>query len=80
MTSNLYSSDYLYSRAEVSRHDKRADAWIILHGEVYNVTRWLDRHPGGGKLLVHYAGEDATVSWLCMVLDWLLAAISLACF
>lgn len=50
-----------YTREEVGLHKKRDDCWIIIHGEVYNVTPWLKRHPGGEKVLLHYAGEDATV-------------------
>ena len=51
-----------YTRKEVAEHKREDDAWIVLNGEVYDVTRWLSRHPGGAKVLLHYAGEDATVS------------------
>lgn len=50
-----------YTREEVFQHRKKDDCWIILHGEVYNVTPWLGKHPGGARLLLHYGGEDATV-------------------
>ena len=52
----------LYTREEVAQHRKPGDSWVILHGEVYNVTNWLPRHPGGSKVLGHYGGQDATVS------------------
>ena len=52
----------LFSREEVGRHEKPGDCWIVIHGDVYDVTRWLDRHPGGRDVLQHYGGEDATVS------------------
>lgn len=51
----------LYTRSEVAQHKRKGDAWIIIHGKVYNVTNWLARHPGGAKVLLHYAGQDATV-------------------
>ena len=51
-----------YTRDEVYQHRKPGDVWVILHGEVYNVTSWLSRHPGGPKVLGHYGGQDATVS------------------
>lgn len=51
-----------YTRQEVSGHKKLGDCWIVIDGEVYNVTSWLKKHPGGARLLMHYAGEDATVS------------------
>lgn len=50
-----------FTREEVFQHRKKDDCWIILHGEVYNVTPWLSKHPGGARLLLHYGGEDATV-------------------
>jgi len=50
-----------YTREEVAQHKKYKDCWIILHGEVYNVTEWLAKHPGGGTVLFHYAGQDASV-------------------
>lgn len=50
-----------YTREEVRTHKTPKDCWIILHGEVYDVTKWLARHPGGGRLLEHYGGQDATV-------------------
>lgn len=51
-----------FTRDEVSQHRTRDDCWIIVRGEVYNVTSWLDKHPGGAKLLLNHAGEDVTVS------------------
>ena len=51
-----------YTREEVYQHRKPGDVWVILHGEVYNVTSWLSRHPGGSKVLGHYGGQDASVS------------------
>lgn len=51
-----------YTRGEVAAHKKLDDCWIVVHGQVYNVTPWLKRHPGGARILMHYAGEDASVS------------------
>ncbi|XP_078326001.1 acyl-CoA 6-desaturase-like isoform X3 [Crassostrea virginica] len=49
-----------YSYQEVSKHDKWDDRWIIINNEVYNITNWARRHPGGSKVIGHYAGQDAT--------------------
>ena len=57
---------HTYTREEVAQHNKKGDCWIILHGEVYDVTKWLARHPGGARIVMHYAGEDATVSGSCV--------------
>ena len=52
-----------FSRAEVAKHAQTKDCWIVIDGEVYDVSKWLSRHPGGVRVLRHYAGEDATVGW-----------------
>ena len=31
---------------EVSRHNKKDDCWIIVNDDVYNVSSYLDIHPG----------------------------------
>lgn len=51
----------LYSWQEIQRHNQEADQWLVINRKVYDVTSWADRHPGGRRVLNHYAGEDATV-------------------
>ncbi|XP_075913316.1 acyl-CoA (8-3)-desaturase [Petromyzon marinus] len=34
--------------------------WLVVERRVYDVTAWGARHPGGPRVLAHYAGEDAT--------------------
>ncbi|XP_063696502.1 cytochrome b5 reductase 4 isoform X2 [Culicoides brevitarsis] len=48
------------SHAELAKHNKPDDCWIALRGRVYNVTRYMDFHPGGGEELMRGAGKDAT--------------------
>jgi cytochrome b involved in lipid metabolism len=44
---------------DVSKHAKKDDAWIIVDGKVYDVTSYVDTHPGGDAILTH-AGGDAS--------------------
>lgn len=46
--------------AEVSKHNTRDDCWIIIDDNVYNVTDYIDEHPGGDSIM-NNAGGDATV-------------------
>jgi predicted heme/steroid binding protein len=50
----------MYSLAEVAKHNTRADAWVLIAGTVYDVTPFLDEHPGGLRPLLKLAGKDAT--------------------
>jgi len=49
-----------YSKAEVAKHNKDDDCWVIVNGRVLDVTKFLDDHPGGRKAIMLYAGKDAT--------------------
>ena len=40
------------------------DRWLVIDRKVYNITKWSSRHPGGQRVIGHYAGEDATDAFL----------------
>lgn len=48
------------SHAELAKHNRRDDAWLAIRGKVYNVTRYMDFHPGGIDELMKGVGIDAT--------------------
>jgi predicted heme/steroid binding protein len=45
---------------EVARHNQAHDAWIVIDGVVYDVTRFLYEHPGGARTLLPWLGRDAS--------------------
>lgn len=50
----------LFTLAEVSEHNTRTDCWLVIEGKVYDVTKFLDDHPGGDEVLLSSTGKDAT--------------------
>ncbi|PPQ67597.1 hypothetical protein CVT25_012091 [Psilocybe cyanescens] len=45
---------------ELRSHKSRDNLYILIHGKVYNVTKFLDEHPGGDEVLLAEGGMDAT--------------------
>lgn len=45
---------------EVQKHNTTDDLWIVYNGRVYDVTSYLDEHPGGEEVIADVAGTDAT--------------------
>ena len=62
-TSNETSCDLKpsYTWDEIKAHSTKNEQWIVINNCVYDVTRWLRKHPGGAKILSHFAGQDASV-------------------
>ncbi|RDB24775.1 Fumarate reductase [Hypsizygus marmoreus] len=49
-----------YTMEEVAKHNKKDDIWVVVDGQVLDVTTFLPDHPGGEKAILLYAGRDAT--------------------
>lgn len=52
-----------YTIDEVQKHNTTEDLWIVYNGQVYDVTSYLDEHPGGEEVIADVAGTDATESF-----------------
>lgn len=56
-------SDTKFTLKEVARHTSSDDLWMIVHDQVYNVTQFIEDHPGGAEVLFDCAGIDATLAF-----------------
>ena len=54
----------LISAAEVSEHSTQQDLWIIVNGQVFDITVYQHEHPGGERVFKKVAGADATKQFL----------------
>ena len=53
-----------FSLEEVAEHTiakgEDKSIWIVIHDRVYDVTKFLDEHPGGKAIMIVNAGIDST--------------------
>ncbi|KAJ4959962.1 hypothetical protein NE237_019872 [Protea cynaroides] len=49
-----------YWSEELRKRNTREDLWISIQGKVYDVTNWVNDHPGGEFPLLNLAGQDVT--------------------
>jgi cytochrome b involved in lipid metabolism len=52
-----------YTQKEVSVHNKKTDCWLIANNNVYDVTRFIEKHPIGSEPIIKRAGNDCTVDY-----------------
>lgn len=52
-----------YRLEEVAKRNSSKEIWLVIHGRVYDVTRFLNEHPGGEEVLLEQAGADASESF-----------------
>ncbi|KAG2234264.1 hypothetical protein INT48_002854 [Thamnidium elegans] len=49
-----------YSLQQVEQHTSEDSCWCIYQDKVYDVTEFMQDHPGGEDLIFDYAGKDIT--------------------
>ena len=42
---------------ELSKHNSRNDAWLAISGKVFDVTPYVEYHPGGIEMILVGAGK-----------------------
>eukprot|EP01121_Diplochlamys_sp_Union-15-3_P016741 TRINITY_DN5753_c0_g1_i1.p1 TRINITY_DN5753_c0_g1~~TRINITY_DN5753_c0_g1_i1.p1 ORF type:complete len:174 (-),score=26.73 TRINITY_DN5753_c0_g1_i1:9-530(-) len=60
----------VFTRKEVALHNSETDGWIVISNKVYNVTTWLEFHPGGAHVLKDKLGQEATEEFLTRGHSW----------
>ncbi|CAK66208.1 unnamed protein product (macronuclear) [Paramecium tetraurelia] len=49
---------------EVAKHNTINSAWIVINSKVYDVTKYLNKHPGGKEELMKGVGTDGTALFM----------------
>ncbi|XP_008306264.1 cytochrome b5 [Cynoglossus semilaevis] len=52
-----------YRLSEIEEQNSFRLTWFVIHHKVYDVTKFLEEHPGGEEVLREQAGGNATESF-----------------
>jgi cytochrome b involved in lipid metabolism len=52
-----------YTMAKVKENNSSASCWSVISGNVYNLTQWINSHPGGPSVIRGLCGVDGTSSF-----------------
>ena len=52
-----------FTLAEIATHNSKADCWSAVNGKVYDLTNWIDAHPGGSSNILNICGVDGSAGF-----------------
>ncbi|KAI9491375.1 cytochrome b5-like heme/steroid binding domain-containing protein [Zychaea mexicana] len=50
----------IFTYEEIAKHNTREDLYMVISGKVYDITAFVDEHPGGEEVLIDEGARDAT--------------------
>jgi len=51
-----------FSISDVAKHNNENDCWIVIDGKVYDVTSYIESHPGG-RAMANFCGQDGSLAF-----------------
>uniref|UniRef100_A0A8C8DQD7 Cytochrome b5 type B n=1 Tax=Oryzias sinensis TaxID=183150 RepID=A0A8C8DQD7_9TELE len=52
-----------FTLEEIRVHNMINDTWLVIHDKVYDISSFVEEHPGGEEVLLEQGGADATESF-----------------
>lgn len=52
-----------YTAADVAAHNSKSSCWSIINGNVYDLTSWIPKHPGGENAILQLCGTDGSAKF-----------------
>ncbi len=52
-----------FTLTQVGSHSSRTDCWVAVNGGVYNLTAWINQHPGGADRILALCGKDGSTAF-----------------
>ena len=52
-----------YTMATVKKHHTKTNCWTVIGKNVYKLTKFVKKHPGGSKRIIALCGKDGTAAF-----------------
>lgn len=52
-----------YTLADVAKHSTASSCWAAINGKVYDLTKWINQHPGGPDKILGICGKDGSAAF-----------------
>lgn len=49
-----------YTMTEIQRHNSATSSWSAINGTAYDLTSWVNSHPGGKAAILMICGKDGS--------------------
>jgi cytochrome b involved in lipid metabolism len=57
------ASGQTYTLADVAQHNNASSCWAAINGNVYDLTNWINQHPGGPQRILNICGTDGSAAF-----------------
>ena len=61
--SQLPSPAQSFTLAQVALHDSVTSCYTVVGGQVFDLTQWINEHPGGEEAILSLCGVDGTAAF-----------------
>ncbi len=55
-----------YTMDKVKANNKASSCWTAISGNVYDLTQWINQHPGGSSAIISLCGTEGTSAFRAM--------------
>ena len=52
-----------YTLADISAHNTALSCWSAINGKAYDLTSWINQHPGGSQAILSICGIDGSAAF-----------------
>jgi cytochrome b involved in lipid metabolism len=59
-TTTSPASSGMFTMAQVATHNTASSCYSAINGIVYDLTTWINRHPGGAARILSICGKDGS--------------------